>query len=212
MELPKTLPGRLYLLAYDRQKRRVRGGGFFGYALRAAALADLYIAGRLVDENGKVHTAIGPTPTEPLLKTVLEEVSESKPRTWQHWVTKSVGKAPRAVRDQLERAGWLKIEPRRILGIFPADEIGLRQEHLVAKLLTEALHPLRNGQLVARTDKRQAALLALAATASLPTILSSAERRQYKQRLVEFADRAGPAVPALRKAIESHQAANSGGG
>lgn len=211
MEILRTLPGRLYLLSYDRQKRRIRGGGYFGYAMRAAALADLYIAGRLVDENGKVHTAIGPTPTEPLLKTVLEEVAESRPRKWQHWVTKSSGKAARAVRDQLEHEGWLRIEPRRILGIIPFDEIGLRQEHLVAKLLTESLHPLRGGQLVARTDKRQAALLALAATASLPTILTSQERRQYKQRLVEFADRAGPAIHALRKAIEAHNSSSAAG-
>ncbi len=212
MELPQTLPGRLYLLAYDRQKRKLRGGGFLAYTLRAAALADLYLSGHLVDENGKVHTAIGPTPHDPLLKTILEQVDASKPRSWQHWVTKTAGQAPRSVRDQLERAGWLRIEPRRILGIIPADVIGLRQEHQVARLLTDSKNLLRGGHLVARTDKRQAALLALAATAGLPTVLSSAERRQYKQRLVEFADRGGPAITALRKAIESHQAAAASGG
>jgi Golgi phosphoprotein 3 (GPP34) len=212
VELPQALPGRLYLLAYDRQKGKLRGGAFLAYALRAAALADLNLSGHLVDEGGKVHTAIGPTPKDPFLKAVLDQIGESKPRSWQHWVTKSVGQAPRAVRDQLEHAGWLRIEPRRILGIIPADTIGLRQEHLVARLLTESLNPLRRGQLIARIDRRQAALVALAATAGLPTVLSGAERRQHKQRLLEFADRGGPAITALRKAIESHNAAASSGG
>lgn len=207
MDLPANLHGRLYLLAYDRQKRRIRGGGHFGYALRAAALADLYLRGHLADENGKVHTAIAPKPTDPILKSLLEQVGASKPRTWGHWVTKSAGKTPRAVRDQLEHSLWLSVEPRRILGIIPADEVGLRQEHQVARLLTELNSVLRGGQMIARIDKRQAALIALAATAELPTVVARADRRQYKTRIREFSDHTGPAILALRKAIEASNAA-----
>jgi hypothetical protein len=211
VDLPATLPARLYLLAYDRQKRRIRGGGHLGLALRAAALADLYLTGHLVDERGKAHTAIAPKPTDPILQAVLEQVEASTPRRWTHWIAKHAGRTPRAVRDELERSGWLHIEPRRILGIIPADQIGLRQEHQVARLMTDATNLIRSGQLVSRLDRRQTTLVALATTAGLPTVMSGAERRQYKARLAEFGDQVGPVIPALRKAIQSEQAAAAGG-
>jgi hypothetical protein len=42
VELPQTLHGQLFLLAYDRCR--------FGLALRTAMLTDLYLTGHLADE------------------------------------------------------------------------------------------------------------------------------------------------------------------
>ncbi|MGH3491395.1 MAG: GOLPH3/VPS74 family protein, partial [Actinopolymorphaceae bacterium] len=136
MELPRTLHGRLYLIAYDRERRRLRGGAHLAQALRTAALAELHLDGNLVDENGKVHRAIARRPADPVLLTILEQVEASKPRALSHWINKDLNKTQRAVRDQLETQGWLRIEPRKILGIIPADDIGLRNEYHVAKLMS----------------------------------------------------------------------------
>ena len=59
MELPRTLHGQLYLLAYDRNRRRFDYGSDgtwikgwrFGFALKSAMLADLYLTGYVDDKN-----------------------------------------------------------------------------------------------------------------------------------------------------------------
>jgi hypothetical protein len=57
MGLPQTLHGQLYLLAFDRERRRFDGDNvpFFGFALRAAMLTDLDLTGYLEDKGGKPH-------------------------------------------------------------------------------------------------------------------------------------------------------------
>jgi hypothetical protein len=59
MTLPESLPARLYLLAYDTEKNRVTAQSQLGLVLRGAALADLYLTGRVTDENGKARAAGG---------------------------------------------------------------------------------------------------------------------------------------------------------
>ncbi|MFL6056949.1 MAG: GPP34 family phosphoprotein, partial [Actinoallomurus sp.] len=55
MSLPRSLPARLYLLAYDLDKERMTSRTQLGLVLRAAALADLYLDRRLADEDGKAR-------------------------------------------------------------------------------------------------------------------------------------------------------------
>lgn len=47
MDLPQTLHGQLYVLAFDRDRHRFDGDNLwlFGFALRAAMLTDLYLNG-----------------------------------------------------------------------------------------------------------------------------------------------------------------------
>jgi len=94
------------------------------------------------------------------------------------------------------------VERRRILRIIPADDVRLRQEHVVSSYATELTMVVRRGQPVDRIDPRKRALVALAAIAGLPTLLSRADRKQYKVRLGEFADVLGPMARALRRAIQ----------
>jgi hypothetical protein len=44
--------------------------------------------------------------------------------------------ARRVVRDQLEAAGWLRVQHRRMLGIIPTDRLGLYDEDMVSGLPT----------------------------------------------------------------------------
>jgi Golgi phosphoprotein 3 (GPP34) len=211
VELPRTLHGRLYLIAYDRERRRLRGGGHLGQALRTAALAELQLDGHLVDENGKVHTAIARRPADPILLTILEQIEASNPRTWSHWIDKGAGKTQRAIRDHLESQGWLRIEPRKILGIIPADDIGLRNEHHVAKLMSEVTGGLRAAIGRRRVDPRTLTIGLVATVASMPTVLNRSDRRQHRKELAALYKSAGPPIESLRKVIQSHEAAVAGG-
>ena len=70
VELPQTLHGQLFLLAYDRCRRRLDGNDRwrFGLALRTAMLTDLYLTGHLTTEAdrprpvavgwGRVHAVV----------------------------------------------------------------------------------------------------------------------------------------------------------
>lgn len=67
MGLPGSLAQRVYLLAYDPDKGRVGMFTEVGAMLRAAALADLYLNGHLVDERGRAIVNGRPTVSDPVL-------------------------------------------------------------------------------------------------------------------------------------------------
>jgi len=204
MTLPESLPARLYLLAYDTEKNRVTAQSSLGLVLRAAALADLYLAGRVTDENGKARAAGDRRPTgDPLLDEVLQQVAEHRPRSWQGWIAGGQP-AVRTVRAQLEAALTIRVEHRRIL----PDRVELRDRRAVEQYADEVRAELRGP--ASRTDPRTAAVLALAARGELATVISRSERREYRQRLDELAVATGPIADSLRKAWRARQAQASG--
>jgi Golgi phosphoprotein 3 (GPP34) len=81
MELPESLPARLYLLAYDRRRQRLTARTQLGYVLRAAALADLELRGNLTDQDGKARVAGDRVVADPVLDAVLQEIAGSRPRS-----------------------------------------------------------------------------------------------------------------------------------
>src|SRR5258708_36076324 len=102
MTLPESLPARLYLLAYDTEKNRITAQSQLGLVLRAAALADLYLAGRVTDENGKVRATGDRRPTgNPLLDEGRQQLAEHLSRSWHGWIAPGHPAGP-TVRAQLE--------------------------------------------------------------------------------------------------------------
>ena len=59
MQQPDSLPAQLFLLAVDPQRRRLVSRTEMGYVLRAAALVELQLAGRLVDDGGRPSAPAG---------------------------------------------------------------------------------------------------------------------------------------------------------
>lgn len=65
MQVPDTLHGQLYLLAYDRKRRHFQYDSDvawktrwrFGFALKSAMLTDLYLTGYVQDKDGKADRA-----------------------------------------------------------------------------------------------------------------------------------------------------------
>ena len=56
MTLPESLPARLYLLAYDtKEEPRHRAVPSSAWCCGPLRSSDLYLAGRVTDENGKVR-------------------------------------------------------------------------------------------------------------------------------------------------------------
>jgi hypothetical protein len=205
MTLPESLPARLYLLAYDTKKNRVTAQSQLGLVLRAAALADLYLAGRVTDEDGKVRATGDRRPAgDPLLDEVLQQLAEHRPRSWQGWIARGQP-AARIVRTQLEDGRYIRVEHRRIL----PDRVELLDPSAVQRYADEVRAELRRP--ASRTDPRTAAVLALAARGEMEIVISRRERREHRQYLDDLAVYTGPIADALRKAWRSKQAQQASG-
>jgi hypothetical protein len=206
MDVPESLAGRLYLLAYDLRRQRVTGRSELGYIMRAGALTDLLLAGHLTDEGGKPRTRTGAPLTDPLLETVRGQIEGSRPRSWQHWVNRGARQASRSVRDQLAADGWIRLEPHRVLGLFPTTRVTVRDTRVVKRLAGTVSATLRAGRPPSRLDPADAVLVALAAVGELNVVLPRAKRRANKRRIDELSTYAGPVPRALQKAIKSARA------
>jgi Golgi phosphoprotein 3 (GPP34) len=205
MNLPRSLPARMYLLAYDLDKERMTARTQLGLVLRAAALADLYLDRRLTDDDGKAKVvAVRPT-GDPVLDAVLREVAEAKPRSWRRWVRSDQRGVVRAVRDQLEKDRWIGVERRRIL----PDRVRLRNRHQVKRYAAEVKAALRPA---AAAGPHTTAALVLAARGELPTVLTRRERREHRRRLEELADPLWPIARALEYDLRQKRAAVASGG
>jgi hypothetical protein len=210
VDLPASLPSRLYLLAYDTDKHRLTGRGQLGVALRAAALTELLHSGHITEADGKPKVAATRV-TDPVLDDVVQEIAQSRPRSWAHWVGRRDRAAFRAVQERLADSGYIRVEPRRILGIFPTSRVTVREPRVVRRLRDTVNRTLTGGVPVARLDRADAALAALAAVGEVRVAVGRRQAHEHKRRLAELTEVAGPAVPALRKVIQWRQAAAAGG-
>ncbi|MFI7065898.1 GPP34 family phosphoprotein [Kribbella sp. NPDC050124] len=209
VKAPDALAARIFLLAYDPSTGRLTGRWTrLGRTLPAAALIDLQLSGNLADDNGRARLTKAADPVDPVLAAVLNDIRRIGPRKWRTWIDRRHGRIVREVRDELERARLIKVEHYRILGLFPADRITLRHPLVRRQLLRNATDTLRPARLVTRVDLRDAAVISLAATGDLHTVLTKDQRKRHKDRLAQLAVRVGPVVPALKKALQqSHSSA-----
>jgi hypothetical protein len=146
---------------------------------------------------------------DPVLDAVLRQIAGSRPRPWAHWVRKGARGMAWTVRDRLAAEGWIRVEPRRRLGIFPGHRVTVPDPRVVTQLSERASEVLESGRPPGRIDPFEAAAVALAANGELGTVLTRKDRRGHKRRISELSTVAGPAVPALRKAIRQKRAASS---
>lgn len=206
MAVPSSLPQRIFLLAYDPAKGRVGMGTELGAMLRAGALANLYLQGRLIDVRGRAAINGQHPCSDSVLAGLLTEIAGSKPRKWQYWIGKRQRATVATVRQQLEDGGWTRCQPYKILGLFPTTRVTLRDPRVRKELLSQVNGAFRTP--VSRVDPADAALMTIVAAAELNLVVDRKTRRDNKRRIQELAETTGPIGPALRKSIE---AASSGG-
>jgi hypothetical protein len=106
----------------------------------------------------------------------------------------------------LSDGGWIRLQPHRILGLFPTTRVTVRDPRVRKELVGRVTGALK--QPIDRIDPADAALVAIVAAADLTHVLDRRTRRAYKRRIQELTALSGPIGPALRKAIRD--AASSG--
>ncbi|MEV6594431.1 GOLPH3/VPS74 family protein [Streptomyces acidicola] len=210
-----SLPARLYLLAWDTTRTELTGESRLHHLVRAGALTELAQRGLLADEDG-IATPVDPDARtgDLVLDGLLELVEESRPRTWQTWVTLRARVTLDAVRAQLAADGCLRVVKRRALGVFPTVEYELERLSLVDAQQEEARRILEGPLPVAQVPERDAALVALAASAGLRTLSAGTDSGsagkdpdRRRERIEALTERGGAAAPALRKVVQEMRTA-----
>lgn len=201
MAVPDSLPQRIFLLAYDPDKGRIGMGTNLGPMLRAAALADLYLHGRLTDERGRAIIAVRHPCHDPVLESLLEEIAGTKPRSWQSWIGRRQRATTNAVRQQLGDGGWVRLQHHRVLGLFPTTRVTVRDPRVRKELLRRVNSALKKPS--DRIDPADAILVAIVAAGDLTLVLDRRTRRANKRRIADLTDLSGPIGPALRRSIEA---------
>ncbi|WP_432013246.1 GPP34 family phosphoprotein [Streptomyces sp. HD1123-B1] len=195
-----SLAAALHLLAFDPGTGRPVGA-HTALLVRAAALTELAQRGLLTDTDGRPRPVEDAVTGDPALDGLLELIGESRPHTWATWVGHQPRLTEHAVRDQLVAGGYLRVETRRVLGVFPAKEYRLERTDLVAGMREDAVRVLHGDQPVAEVSERDAALVALAAAGELRTVVTAKDAKLHKQRIAELGERSGGMGPVLEKVI-----------
>jgi hypothetical protein len=206
VELPRTLHAQLYLLAYDRDARRFQFDrthtkdthGHFRFALRAAILTDLYLAGFVEDKNGKANPTGTSRPDDPVLDEALQDAAAAD---WFELIRYGGHRACKAVRAQLEAAGWVHGSPSRMMGII-SERVGLYDEDLVGGLTDRVTEALRNVLDDRPADPRPLALGLIAVQAQMPFVDGFIHDIAHRHRLREMTLAAIEPILALHQVIQ----------
>lgn len=172
MELPRTLHGQLFLLAYDRNRRRFDYGSDSGrkfqwrfeFALRSAMLTDLYLTGYIENKDGEA-ALVKAHHDDPLLQKALDH---SAGRGWSQLIYRG-GRTCQDVFDQLETVGWIRGQPRKMLGLVAARP-DVYDEDMVDLLAAHVTEALRNILADRPADPRALAIGLIAVQALMPFV------------------------------------------
>lgn len=184
------------------------------HSLAGALLLELALAGSVVPEGpaeksakgtGKI-VAAGPQPTDPLLALAWEACAD-KPRRAAAVIQKIDSKVKEPLLERIAGKGWIQVERRKVLGIFPSrsfPETDGRHEAELRSALDAVL--LRDQD----PDARTAALVSLlAAVEALPKLYPDLDRdaRKALQARAAQVSEGEWAGAAVRRAINEVQSA-----
>jgi hypothetical protein len=197
-------PHQLFLLSVQPEKGRLDADSepVRGSLFRAAAVAELRIAGLLRDRDGEAERTNTPAPVtlDPFLTEVLGEVTASGSRSWFEVLESRWDKAENVIREHLVGAGHISIEHRQIFGPFRREKIVVAGPDRV-QALREQVRGAAMGGSAASVPLVQAVLATLAVDGLVGTMFRWRELTAHKHDIRALADRVEQEMPGLRKAL-----------
>lgn len=193
------LTRHMYLLAHDDTAHGPYDRSRTELLVRAAALVDLAMRGRLGEEGGTV-TVSGSRPTgDPVLDGVLRDAAGG--HGWKQLVRQHRKRTLREVEDRLAAEGLLTVrEPRTPFGtrrLTLTDPAARTAPHA---RVTAALHGDGPVQDIPLAD---AALLALAAAGGVRSVVSRRDRKTFRARIDAGTARLAALAPGLEKTVRA---------
>jgi hypothetical protein len=199
MDAPRSLPARLYLLAYDPDRRQLFDRTRTAFLTRAAVLIELAWRGEL-DADGH-PAATGPGATGDLvLDRALAQIRRHR-RSWKGLLRRDYRQTLDLVEQQLEAAAVIRRTRRRVLGLVPRYAIELLDDAPVVEAQAHFTSILGDGPAVDEVSDTDAALVALAAAGRIRTVLSRTDQHRYGDRIDALTERLGTTSPGLASAV-----------
>ncbi|MDQ0808916.1 hypothetical protein QFZ63_000630 [Streptomyces sp. B3I7] len=187
-----------YLLAHDETAHGPYDRSRTELLLRAAALTDLVLRGRLGEDGGTVTVHGTGSTGDPVLDGVLRDAPG---HGWKHLVRRHRARTLAEVEDRLAAAGLLTVTAHRgLLGRRRSTAVDPAATAAVRARVRAALHGDGPVQRLPATD---AALLALAAAGGIPSVVPRHERRAFRSRIDACTRRLAALAPGLEKAVRS---------
>ncbi|MCI3273578.1 GOLPH3/VPS74 family protein [Streptomyces cylindrosporus] len=193
------LPCLMYLLAYDASAAGPYDRSRTGFLVRAAALVDLALRGRLEEGDGTVAvTGTGPV-GDPVLDGVLRDAGAG--HGWKQLVRSHRRRSLAQVEDRLAAAGVLTVqEPRTFVGKRRLTVTDRAVPAAVRARVAAALHGDGPVQDLPAAD---AALLALAAAGGIRSVVSRQDHKTHRARIDACTGTLAVLAPGLAKAVRA---------
>jgi hypothetical protein len=212
LHMSATLPEGLLLVAVDAEHRFAcpAGGDALSYGLAGAVVTELLLQGAVrVTERGQL--VAGHPTGDQLLDDVLLGIRASRPRPVTSWVRVLAGRSVnlhQRLAGRLVRAGVLRQQRRRLLGVLPVRRYAVADEAVLEELRAR----LRAGLLGHGVlDPRTASLIGLVGACGLVDGLVDRDERRAASRRAATIGAADPAGAAVSAAIRDARAAVAAG-
>ncbi|KOV71855.1 membrane protein [Streptomyces sp. NRRL WC-3723] len=193
------LPCTLYLLVHDEAAEGPYDRSRAALLVRAAALIDLALRGRLQEQGGKV-TVCGTEPTgDPVLDRVLRDAGDG--HSWKRLVRRHRAHTLTDAEDRLIAAGLLTVKP-------PRTRLGTRRLSVTDRAVPDALRARVSAVLhgdgpVRDVPAADAALLALAAAGRVRSVVSRQDQNVFRARIDTCTGSLATLAPGLEKAVRA---------
>ncbi|MFT7871490.1 MULTISPECIES: GOLPH3/VPS74 family protein, partial [Amycolatopsis] len=159
-----SLPARAYLLACDTVRDRLPDRERVALLVRAAALTDLVLRGRITDDDGRPAVTGDGGTGHLVLDDLLAELAADPHRKWGARVRRGARGTLQSLEAQLDAAGVITLRTSRVLGLFPRRRPEVREPAAAAALRDEVRAAVRSE---APVSADVAALTSLAAAVEL---------------------------------------------
>jgi hypothetical protein len=211
----QSLPQLLYLLCYTVEKGKFELTNLQGRGqlLRAAALTELTLDGRLNAEGGRVVQSPTEPPHDPFLAEVWHDVPAQKPKRWLPLVHNKAHTAEKPIREQLAATGAITIRYERWLKLLAVDRVAVNDPQQVLALQERARNAVLRGTDLAAIPMDELTMAVLAAEVEVTSVFTGKERREHKQALKTLGAHFDSVVPGLRTALrDSYLSSRAVGG
>ncbi|MFG3025019.1 GPP34 family phosphoprotein [Streptomyces sp. NPDC048254] len=188
----------MYLLAHDNAAEGPYDRSRTELLVRAAALTDLALRGRLGEDGGTVTVTGTRSTGDPVLDDVLRDAAG---HGWKHLVRRHRKRTLVQVEDRLAAAGVLTVKAPRTR--FGTRRLTVTDRAVPAALRARVSAVLHGHGPVQEVPTADAALLALAAAGRIRSVVSRQDRTAFRARIDACTRSLAVLAPGLEKAVRA---------
>ncbi|MGW0134324.1 GOLPH3/VPS74 family protein [Streptomyces sp. NPDC003299] len=189
----------MYLLAHDEAAGGPYDRSRTALLVRAAAVIDLAVRGRLTDDRGTVTVSGTARTGSPLLDRVLHDAAGG--HSWKRLLRHHRKRTLTDVEDRLAAAGLLTVTGTR--SRFGTRRLSVTEPAVTAALRARVSAALHGDGDVQEIPAADAALLALAAAGSVRAVVSRRDRKAFRSRIDACTGSLATLAPGLERAVRA---------